>query len=65
MRRISQRQDALLSEIRAQGKRIEALSEAEHELIKEVHPQVGDIKEGVEKVIEAVKDGSQKRPAAR
>lgn len=34
--------------------RIEQLSQAEHDLIREVHPQVGEIKEHVENVAEAV-----------
>ena len=39
-----------------QGKRIEALSKVEHDLIKEVHPQVGEIKEGMEAIIAVVND---------
>ena len=34
--------------------RIERISEAEHDLIREVHPQVSEIKERVENVAEAV-----------
>ena len=34
--------------------RIEQLSQAEHDLIREVHPQVGEIKEHMENVAEAV-----------
>ena len=34
--------------------RIEHLSKVEHDLIREVHPQVGEIKEQVETVKEAV-----------
>lgn len=47
MHRISQRQDALLTELREQGERIEQLSKEEHELIKEVHPAVHEIREAV------------------
>jgi hypothetical protein len=47
MRRISHRQNALLRELREQGKRIEELSKEEHQLIKEVHPAVEEIKEGI------------------
>jgi hypothetical protein len=54
MHRISSRQDAMLTELREMTQRIERLSEAEHELIREVHPQVGEIKEHVETVKEAV-----------
>src|SRR5947208_11319341 len=46
MHRISTKQNALLQQLREQGKRIEKLSKIEHDLIKEVHPQVGEIKEG-------------------
>ena len=54
MYRISSRQDAMLTGLREMTQRIERLSEAEHELIREVHPQVGEIKEHVETVKEAV-----------
>jgi hypothetical protein len=54
MRRISSRQDAMLNELHEMTQRIERLSEAEHDLIREVHPQVGEIKEHVESVKEAV-----------
>jgi len=39
--------------------RIEQLSKAEHQLIQEVHPQVGVIKEQVENVAQAVKTDDQ------
>jgi hypothetical protein len=55
MHSISSRQDALLAELREQTCRIEGLSKAEHELISEVHPQVGEIKETVEEVATSVK----------
>jgi len=35
-------------------RRIEKLSEAGHEMIRDVHPQVGEIKEHVESVKDAV-----------
>lgn len=50
MYRISARQDAMLSELREQTCRIEGLSQSEHDLIREVHPQVSEIKEKVERV---------------
>jgi hypothetical protein len=59
MRRLSSKQNALLDQLREQGKRIEKLSKVEHDLIKEVHPQVGEIKEGMEQVIAAVKENSE------
>jgi len=54
MHRISSRQDALLKELHDVATRIERISEAEHDLIREVHPQVGEIKEHVETVKEAI-----------
>jgi hypothetical protein len=54
MHRISSRQDAMLKELHEMTARIEHLSQAEHDLIREVHPQVGKIKEHVENVAEAV-----------
>jgi hypothetical protein len=54
MRRISSRQDATLKELHEMTRRIEQISQAEHKLIREVHPQVGEIKEHVETVKEAV-----------
>jgi len=54
MHRISSRQDAMLEELHEMTRRIEKLSQAEHDLITEVHPQVGEIKEHVQNVREAV-----------
>ena len=54
MHRISSRQDALLRELREVTTRIERLSQAEHDLIREVHPQVSEIKEHVQDVREVV-----------
>ena len=54
MHRISSRQDALLEELHEMTARIEKLSQAEHDLIRDVHPKVGEIKEHVEDVREAV-----------
>ena len=65
MHRISTRQDDLLEQLREQGRRIETFSKIEHDLIKEVHPQVGEIKEGLEEVIETVKDTSAKEEPVR
>jgi hypothetical protein len=61
MHRISARQDALLKELHEMTGRIEQLSKAEHDLIQEVHPQVGEIKERVQNVAEAV--GSEETTA--
>lgn len=54
MHRISSRQDSMLKELHEMTTRIERLSKAEHDLIREVHPQVSKIKEHVKSVKEAV-----------
>jgi uncharacterized protein YdeI (YjbR/CyaY-like superfamily) len=64
MYRISAKQNSLLDRLTEQGKRIERLSKIEHDLIKEVHPQVGVIKEGMEEVIAAVKENTEITVAA-
>jgi len=63
MHRLSTKQNILLDQLRAQGKRIEKLSKIEHDLIKEVHPQVNEIKEGMDEMIAAVKENSENPPA--
>jgi hypothetical protein len=50
-----------LNQLREQSKRIEKLSRIEHDLIKEVHPQVGEIKE---EMIAAMKENSEHNPPA-
>src|SRR5262245_4780498 len=52
--RISSRQDAMLEELHEVTTRIEKLSLAEHDLIRDVHPQVSDIKEHGEDVREII-----------
>jgi hypothetical protein len=64
MHRISAKQNYLLDQLREQGKRIEKLSKIEHDLIKEVHPQVSEIKEGMEEMIAAAKEKPENHPAA-
>lgn len=54
MYRISKKQNDLLEQLRLQGKRIEKVSKVEHDLIKQVHPQVGEIKERMDAVVNAV-----------
>ena len=44
----------MLKELHEMTSRIEELSQAEHKLIQDVHPQVGEIKENVETVADAV-----------
>lgn len=53
MHRISKEQNEVLTRLRKQGERIEHLSQAEHDLVKELHPKVGKIKEDVEQIAEA------------
>jgi hypothetical protein len=63
---ISAKQNRLMDQLHEQGRRIEKLSKAEHDLIKEVHPQVGEIKEGVDEMIAAVKENTANQtPAAK
>ena len=63
MYRISAKQDRVMDQLREQGKRIEKLSKIEHDLIKEVHPQVGEIKEGINEMMAVVKENTESRPA--
>jgi hypothetical protein len=62
MRRLSIKQNLLLDQLREQGKRIEKLSRIEHDLIKEVHPQVNEIKEGMDQMMAVVMENSQPVP---
>ena len=64
MYRISQKQNNLLDRLGEQGRRIEKLSKIEHDLIKEVHPQVGEIKEGMDEMIAAVKENTESNNAS-
>src|SRR5690348_14906426 len=50
MHRISAKQEAMLGELHRMTTRIERISRAEHDIIKEVHPTVSEIKERVENV---------------
>ena len=59
MRRLSIKQNALLDQLREQGKRIEKLSRIEHDLIKEVHPQVNEIKEGMDEMMATAKENQE------
>jgi len=44
----------MLEELHGMTKRIQRLSQAEHDLISDVHPQVSEIKEHVENVRQVV-----------
>ena len=48
MHRISTRQNALLDELRQQGRRIEHVSNEEHRLVKDLHPVVGQMHHKIE-----------------
>ena len=54
MHRISSRQDAMLKELHEMTQRIQKVSEEGQDLMRDVHPQVSEIKEHVETVKEAV-----------
>jgi hypothetical protein len=54
MYRISANQNRVTDQLHEQGNRIEKLSRIEHDLIKEVHPQVGEIKVGMDEIIASV-----------
>jgi hypothetical protein len=58
MHRLSSRQEAMLKELHEVATRIEGLSRAEHDLIREVHPKVSEIKDKVDDVAEAVSPGN-------
>ena len=62
MYRISEKQNRFLDKLSEQGQRIEKLSRVEHDLIKEVHPKVGEIREGVAEVIAVVKESVEDPP---
>ncbi len=61
MHRISAKQEAMLGELHEMTRRIEKLSRAEHDIIKEVHPKVSEIKERVENVAAAVQADTEGR----
>ena len=52
----------MLKELHEMTTRIEQISQAEHDMIRDVHPQVGEIKEHVENVAEAVSLGGSDPP---
>jgi hypothetical protein len=64
MHRLSAKQNVLLDQLREQGERIEKLSKMEHDLIKKVHPQVNEIKEGMETMIAVARENSENNPPA-
>jgi hypothetical protein len=53
MHRISERQNTMLEELQQQAHYIEELSKEEHEILKQLHPTVQKIEEGVDQVKES------------
>ena len=64
MGRISAKQNFLLASLREQGRRIEKISKMEHDLLKEVHPQVSAIKVQIETVAASVRENADEMLAA-
>ncbi len=54
MHRISSRQDAMLSQLQEQARRIERVSEEEHEILTELRPSVQKIEKDLDQVSEKV-----------
>jgi hypothetical protein len=59
MHRISTRQNAVLQQLRDQGRRIEKVSKEEHELVKELHPTVQKIEKAVGEAASTVKSAEE------
>lgn len=60
MNRISSVQNSLLNKLQEQTQRIEKLTKVEHDLIKDVHPQVGEINKDIQEMKVAVKLNTEK-----
>jgi len=54
MHRLSARQERMLWEVQEQAKRIERVSKAEHDLLRELHPTVQGIQSDIEEMASAV-----------
>ena len=54
MHRLSARQERMLCELQEQAQRIEKLSKAEHDLLRELHPAVEDMQSDIEQVASVV-----------
>lgn len=59
MHRISSRQDAMLSQLQEQARRIERVSEAEHEILADLHPSVQKIEKDLGEVSEKVTEAEK------
>ncbi len=60
MRRLSVSQNSLLTKLQEQTQRIEKLTKVEHDLIKDVHPQVGEITKDIQEMKAAVQHNADK-----
>jgi methyl-accepting chemotaxis protein len=60
MHKLSSRQETMLRELQDQAHRIEELSKAEHDLLREVHPAVEEIQSGMEEVATAVSEQARR-----
>ncbi|PZR73292.1 MAG: hypothetical protein DLM73_11030 [Chthoniobacterales bacterium] len=58
MHQLSTRQETMLEELHEVTKRIEKLSQAEHDIISQVHPTVEEIKESVKDFAAKVSEDS-------
>jgi hypothetical protein len=56
MHKLSSRQETMLRELQQQAQRIEHLSKAEHELLRELHPAVEQIQSDIEDVTTVVSE---------
>lgn len=59
MHRISTRQDALLNQLQEQARRIERVSEAEHQILADLHPSVQQIEKDLGEVSEKVSEAEK------
>ncbi len=56
MHHISSRQNRMLAELREQARRIETLSQTQHDILKEVRPNIDEIRDVVEGVTHDLTD---------
>jgi tRNA U34 5-carboxymethylaminomethyl modifying enzyme MnmG/GidA len=62
MYRLSLRQETMLRKLQKQAQRIEHLSKAEHDLLRELHPAVEEIQSNIEEVTTAVAEQMRSDP---
>jgi hypothetical protein len=51
---ISRRQNALIRDLRNQARHIADVARDEHELLKDAHPQIGEIRDAVHKLTNTI-----------